>query len=206
MNFYESLGIREQEKIDYVFEMVKSLDMIPKRFFKHLEGTDGLFEIRVELESNIFRVLCFFDEGRLVVVINSFQKKSQKTPKQELELAIKLKKNISLTRKQVNNMEEIQNSENKINSWDNHIDKKYGERGTPTRTAFEMKANTFIIGELLKEERAKAKMTQAQLAEKTGTKKSYISRIENGRADIQLSTLFRIIVQGFNRKLELSIQ
>lgn len=206
MNFYESLGIREQEKIDYVFEMVKSLDMIPKRFFKHLEGTDGLFEIRVELESNIFRVLCFFDEGRLVVVINSFQKKSQKTPKQELELAIKLKKNISLTRKQVNNMEEIQNSENKINSWDNHIDKKYGERGTPTRTAFEMKANTFIIGELLKEERAKAKMTQAQLAEKTGTKKSYISRIENGRADIQLSTLFRIIEQGFNRKLELSIQ
>lgn len=206
MNFYESLGIREQEKIDYVFEMVKSLDMIPKRFFKHLEGTDGLFEIRVELESNIFRVFCFFDEGRLVVVINSFQKKSQKTPKQELELAIKLKKNISLTRKQVNNMEEIQNSENKINSWDNHIDKKYGERGTPTRTAFEMKANTFIIGELLKEERAKAKMTQAQLAEKTGTKKSYISRIENGRADIQLSTLFRIIEQGFNRKLELSIQ
>lgn len=103
-------------------------------------------------------------------------------------------------------MEEIQNSENKINSWDNHIDKKYGERGTPTRTAFEMKANTFIIGELLKEERAKAKMTQAQLAEKTGTKKSYISRIENGRADIQLSTLFRIIEQGFNRKLELSIQ
>ena len=103
-------------------------------------------------------------------------------------------------------MEEIQNSENKINSWDNHIDKKYGERGTPTRTDFEMKANTFIIGELLKEERAKAKMTQAQLAEKTGTKKSYISRIENGRADIQLSTLFRIIEQGFNRKLELSIQ
>ena len=103
-------------------------------------------------------------------------------------------------------MEEYQNSENKITSWDSHIDKKYGERGTPTRTEFEMKANTFIIGELLKEERAKAKMTQAQLAEKTGTKKSYISRIENGRADIQLSTLFRIIEQGFNRKLELSIQ
>lgn len=99
MNFYESLGIREQEKIDYVFEMVKSLDMIPKRFFKHLEGTDGLFEIRVELESNIFRVFCFFDEGRLVVVINSFQKKSQKTPKQELELAIKLKKKYFIDKK-----------------------------------------------------------------------------------------------------------
>ena len=99
MNFYDSIGNREQEKIDYVFEIVKSLDMIPKRFFNHLEGTEGLFEIRVEFESNIFRVFCFFDEGRLVVVINSFQKKSKKTPKQELELAIKLKKQYFIDKK-----------------------------------------------------------------------------------------------------------
>ena len=68
-----------------------------------------------------------------------------------------------------------------------------------------MKAQTFILGELLKEEREKANLTQAEMAEKTGTKKSYISRIENGRADIQLSTLYRLIEQGLNRKLELSI-
>ena len=96
-------------------------------------------------------------------------------------------------------------SKNKIVSRDNHLDKKYGKRGTAARTEFEMKSQTFILGELLKDERQKAHLTQAEMAEKTGTKKSYISRIENGRADIQLSTLYRFIEQGLNRKLELSI-
>src|SRR6185312_2081168 len=91
IDFYSTLDKGVQDKIDYVFELVKSLDIIPKRFFQHLESTDGLFEIRVEFESNIYRILCFFDEGNLVVLINSFQKKSQKTPKQELELAKRLK-------------------------------------------------------------------------------------------------------------------
>ena len=97
-------------------------------------------------------------------------------------------------------------SKNKIAAWDDHLDRKYGERGTAQRTDFEMKSHAFIIGELLKEERAKAHLTQEQLAEKTGTKKSYISRIENGHADIQLSTLYRLIEQGLNKKLEFSIQ
>ena len=69
----------------------------------------------------------------------------------------------------------------------------------------EIKSQTFILGELLKDEREKANLTQAEMAEKTGTKKSYISRIENGRADIQLSTLYRLIEQGLNRKLQLTI-
>ena len=103
-------------------------------------------------------------------------------------------------------MENETKSKNKIVSWDSHLDKKYGERGTPSRTDFEAKARAFVVGEVLKEERAKANMTQAQLAEKTGTKKSYISRIENGHADIQLSTLYRLIEQGFNRKLEFTIR
>ena len=85
------------------------------------------------------------------------------------------------------------------------MDHKYGINGTASRSEFEMKAQTFILGELLKDEREKANMTQAEMAEKTGTKKSYISRIENGKADIQLSTLYRLIEQGLNRKLKLSI-
>ena len=96
-------------------------------------------------------------------------------------------------------------SKNKIVDWDTHLDKKYGVIGTTNRTEFEMKAQTFILGELLKDEREKAHLTQAEMAEKTGTKKSYISRIENGRADIQLSTLYRLVENGLNRKLELSI-
>ena len=102
-------------------------------------------------------------------------------------------------------MENEQKSKDEIISWDSHLDKKYGERGTSSRTDFEVKARAFVVGEVLKEEREKAHMTQAQLAEKTGTKKSYISRIENGHADIQLSTLYRLIEQGLNRKLEFSI-
>ncbi len=66
--------------------------MIPKKYFNHMEDTDGLFEIRVEVGSNIFRVFSFFDEGNLVILLNGFQKKSQKTPKNEIELAEKLKK------------------------------------------------------------------------------------------------------------------
>ena len=93
----------------------------------------------------------------------------------------------------------------KVVSWDSHLDHKYGIHGTASRSEFEMKAQTFILGELLKEEREKANMTQAEMEEKTGNKKSYISRIENGKADIQLSTLYRLIEQGLNRKLKLSI-
>lgn len=99
----------------------------------------------------------------------------------------------------------IKKSKNKVVSWDTQLDKKYGVRGTATRSEFEVKSQTFILGELLKDERKKANMTQAEMAERIGTKKSYISRIENGRADIQLSTLYRLIEQGLNRKLELTI-
>jgi phage-related protein len=101
IDFYSRLDKRIQDKIDYVFELVKTIDLIPKRFFQHLENTDGLFEIRVEFESNIYRIFCFFDEGNLVLLINAFQKKSQKTPKQELELAEKLKKQY-FTEKKIN--------------------------------------------------------------------------------------------------------
>jgi phage-related protein len=71
--------------------VIKYVDKVPEKFLKHMEGTDGLFEVRIEVGSNIFRIFCCFDKGNIVVLFNGFQKKSQKTPKQELELAIKLK-------------------------------------------------------------------------------------------------------------------
>ena len=92
IDFYSEQNKNVQDKIDYVFELIKTLDIIPNRFFQHLESTDALFEIRVEYEGNIYRIICFFDEGNLVVLINSFQKKSQKTPRKEIELAKSLKK------------------------------------------------------------------------------------------------------------------
>lgn len=97
--FYASLQLKHQEKVDYVFELVKSLDKIPVRFFKHVESTDGLYEIRVETEGNIYRIFCFFDDGNLVVLVNAFQKKSQKAPKKEIDLALKLKKQYFIDKK-----------------------------------------------------------------------------------------------------------
>ena len=99
IEFYNKLDKDIQEKIDWVFELVKTVNIIPKKYFQHLENTDGLFEIRIEYESKIYRVFCFFDEGNLVILINAFQKKTQKTPKSELELATKLKKQYFIDKK-----------------------------------------------------------------------------------------------------------
>ena len=79
-------------KIAKVIELVEQLERIPAKNFRFIEGTDGLYEIRVQLGSNIFRVFCFFDEGRLVVLLSGFQKKTQKTPTKEIEKAERLKK------------------------------------------------------------------------------------------------------------------
>ena len=92
-----------------------------------------------------------------------------------------------------------------IRSFDELLDAKYGKVGTSNRTDFEYKAKAFMIGELLKDARKQAKMTQDQLAFKTGTKKSYISRLENGKIDIQLSTLFRIFEEGLGKRIILTL-
>ena len=97
--FYLALNKSVQEKIDYIFELIKTLDFVPSRFFRHMENTDGLFEIRIEYQSNIYRIFCFFDEGKLVVLINAFQKQSQKTPMKELKLAEKLKRQYFIDKK-----------------------------------------------------------------------------------------------------------
>ena len=93
-----------------------------------------------------------------------------------------------------------------ITTFEEHLEKQYGKIGTKKRTDFEIKAKAFAIGEIIKDERKQAKMTQEQLAQKTGTKKSFISRIENGHSDIQLSTLYKLIEQGLGKRIELSIQ
>ena len=89
--FFNAQTERVKDKIDYVFYLISVAERIPGKFFKYLEGTDGLFEIRIEFESNIFRIFCCFDEGNLVILFNGFQKKSQKTPRKELEKAIRIK-------------------------------------------------------------------------------------------------------------------
>jgi len=93
----------------------------------------------------------------------------------------------------------------KLTSFEEHLNKQYGKKGTTKRDKFESDSLAFRLGEMLKEERKRARLTQEQLAEKTGTKKSYISRIEAGKSDIQISTFSRIIEQGLNKRVHISI-
>ncbi|MFZ4414105.1 MAG: helix-turn-helix domain-containing protein [Bacteroidales bacterium] len=90
-------------------------------------------------------------------------------------------------------------------NFDELLNIKYGKIGDEKRDEFEEKAQYFVISEMLKEARKEAKMTQEQLADKLGTKKSYISRLENGHCDIQLSTLYRIFEFGLGKRINLLI-
>lgn len=89
--FFEKQNKRVKAKILWTFDLIEDLQRVPETYLKHLENTDGLYEIRVQLGSDIFRIFCFFDEGQLVIITNGFQKKTQKTPKQEIEIALKIK-------------------------------------------------------------------------------------------------------------------
>jgi len=91
-DFYLEVNDIVKEKIGYVFRVIKTVDKVSGKFLTHIEGTDELYEIRIEVGNNIYRIFCCFDKGNLVVLFNAFQKKTQKTPKQEIELAEKLKK------------------------------------------------------------------------------------------------------------------
>ena len=91
-----------------------------------------------------------------------------------------------------------------IKTFNELIEREHGKIGSESRNAFEEKAQMFIVSEMLKEARREAKLTQEQLAEKAGTKKSYISKIENAKGNIQLSTLIRIFETGLNRKIGLT--
>jgi phage-related protein len=91
-DFYAGQTNEVKAKIDWTIRLIKELPRIPEQYFKHLEGTDGLYEIRVQQGNNIYRIFCFFDAGNLVVLGNAFQKKTQKTPANEINLALKIKK------------------------------------------------------------------------------------------------------------------
>ena len=90
ISFYQNQDEKVKTKVLYVLELIKQVDRVPEKFLKHLTDTDGLYEIRIEHKSNIYRLFCCFDEGKLVVLFNGFQKKTQKTPKGELDKALRL--------------------------------------------------------------------------------------------------------------------
>lgn len=90
--FFDKQSKKVKEKFIWTFEVIEDLERVPSTYLKQMEDTEGLYEIRVKQGGNIFRVFCFFDEGKLVVTINGFQKKTQKTTKKEIEKALRIKK------------------------------------------------------------------------------------------------------------------
>ena len=92
IEFYQKQDQKVKGKIQYVLELIKQVDRVPEKFLKHLAGTNGLYEIRIEYQSNIYRIFCCFDNGQLVVLFNGFHKKTQKTPQKEIEKAERLMK------------------------------------------------------------------------------------------------------------------
>jgi phage-related protein len=89
--FFSGLRDKVKDKVIWTLQLLEELPKLPETYLKSIENADGLFEIRVQFGNDIFRIFCFFDEGKLVVLANGFQKKTQKTPKQEIAKALKIK-------------------------------------------------------------------------------------------------------------------
>jgi len=92
IKFYSTLDISAQEKIEYVFKVIRTVDRIPQKFLRHIDETIGLYEVRIKVASGIYRIFCCFNDSRIVILFNGFKKKSQKTPKKEIDKTIRIKR------------------------------------------------------------------------------------------------------------------
>ena len=92
LDFFSTPKPAVKNKFNWTLQLISTIDQVPEKYFKHITGSTGLYEIRVEVGSDIFRVFSFFDKGNLIILVNGFQKKTQKAPKGEIELAEKLKR------------------------------------------------------------------------------------------------------------------
>ncbi|CAN5582764.1 type II toxin-antitoxin system RelE/ParE family toxin [soil metagenome] len=84
LDFFETLKPEVRKKFNWTLQLISTIEKVPEKYFKHMTGSSGIYEIRVEVGSNIYRVFSFFDKGNLIILANGFQKKTQKTPKKEI--------------------------------------------------------------------------------------------------------------------------
>ena len=174
IDFFMSLDDGAKKKVSYVLDMLKTQERLNKNFVKLIR--DGLYELRASHNRNIYRAFFIFDDGNIVMLFNGFQKKAQKTPNSEIEKALK-----------------IMQANPKIGSMDAVLDKLYGKVGSPEREEFRKEAYSYCVGQIISDARKQEKMTQSELAEKVGTNKTYISRIEKGIIEPGVGLFFRII-------------
>ncbi len=100
--FYDRLGLAVKRKINYVLALIRIEEHIPTKFLRKIENVPGLYEIRAEAEGNIYRIFCCFDEGKVIILFNGFQKKTQKTPQEELKRAKSIMKEYFDSKKRKN--------------------------------------------------------------------------------------------------------
>lgn len=98
--FFSPLSQKVKDKILWTLRLIEEQPKVPETYLKHI--TSGLYEVRVQVASDIFRIFCFYDKGQLIILINGFQKKTQKTPKKEIERALKIKKEYEKEQKSYN--------------------------------------------------------------------------------------------------------
>lgn len=98
-DFYITQTVAVRNKINYVLRLIETQKVVPVKFFKFIEGTDGIYEIKVEANGNIFRIFCCLDGGALVILFHGFQKKTQKTPKNQIKRAEAIKKEYDNSKK-----------------------------------------------------------------------------------------------------------
>ena len=98
-DFYITQTVAVRNKINYVLRLIETQKVVPVKFLKFIEGTDGIYEIRVEANGNIFRIFCCLDGGALVILFHGFQKKTQKTPKNQIKRAEAIKKEYDNSKK-----------------------------------------------------------------------------------------------------------
>lgn len=187
------------KKIFQTLRIIEQIERIPSTYLKYIEGTDGLFEIRIMFGSDIFRIFCFFDEGKLIVLLSGFQKKTQKTPSEEIKRAERLKNEYFNEKKfggsRMKNIKTLSELE----------DKYIGKKGTPERTAYEKELADLMIGYQVKNARIKLDLTQEELAERIHKKRSFISRVENDGSNLTIKTLREIVEKGLGGKLNIEL-
>lgn len=102
-DYFQEFFVKQSEKVKnkiiWTIELIEELEIVPEKYLKHIESSDGLYEIRVQSGSDIFRIFCFFDKRKLLILVNGFQKKTQKTPKKEITKALKIKKEYEAEKK-----------------------------------------------------------------------------------------------------------
>jgi len=188
-DFLDKLSPKQAQKVTWVLKLIEDLERIPSIYFKKMINTEDLWEVRVAVGSNIFRLICFFDGPNVVVLAHAFQKKTQKTHIEQSGL-LKKGKMIILGGKKMSDL--------------NKYIKKRKTRDPKFKENYDSGYEQFKIGALLKQAREEAGLTQQELAARLNTKKSAISRIENHAEDIKLSTLKKF-ANALGKELRLEV-